>query len=59
MKRITISIPDELAERVKRAAEGERTVSSYVAAATYQLDPDLKQRLDDLTHDYRMGDAAR
>lgn len=33
MKRITVSIPDELAERVKRAAGGEGTVSSYVAAA--------------------------
>lgn len=33
MKRITVSIPDELAERVKNAAGGERTVSSYVAAA--------------------------
>lgn len=33
MKRITVSLPDELAERVKRAAGGERRVSSYVAAA--------------------------
>jgi hypothetical protein len=33
MKRITVSIPDELAERVMNAAGGERTVSSYVAAA--------------------------
>jgi hypothetical protein len=33
MKRITVSIPDELAERVKLATGGERTVSSYVAAA--------------------------
>ena len=33
MKRITVSLPDELAARVKRAAGGERTVSSYVAAA--------------------------
>lgn len=33
MKRITVSLPDELAERVKRAAGGERTVSSYVTAA--------------------------
>ncbi len=33
MKRITVSIPDELAERVKRATDGERTVSSYVVAA--------------------------
>ena len=33
MKRITVSLPDELAERVKRAASGRRTVSSYVTAA--------------------------
>ena len=34
-------------------------LDASLAAATYELDPDLKQRLDDLTHDYRMGDAAR
>jgi Arc/MetJ-type ribon-helix-helix transcriptional regulator len=33
MKRITVSLPDELAEMVRRAAGGERRVSSYVAAA--------------------------
>lgn len=33
MTRITVSLPDELAEQVKRAAGGERRVSSYVAAA--------------------------
>ena len=33
MKRITVSLPDELAEQIKRAAGGERRVSSYVAAA--------------------------
>jgi hypothetical protein len=33
MKRITVSLPDELAEQVKRAAGGERRVSSYVASA--------------------------
>jgi hypothetical protein len=33
MTRITVSLPDELAERVRRAAGGERRVSSYVAAA--------------------------
>jgi Arc/MetJ-type ribon-helix-helix transcriptional regulator len=33
MKRITVSLPDELAEQVRRAAGGERRVSSYVAAA--------------------------
>jgi Arc/MetJ-type ribon-helix-helix transcriptional regulator len=33
MKRITVSLPDDLAEQVRRAAGGERRVSSYVAAA--------------------------
>jgi predicted transcriptional regulator len=33
MKRITVSLPDDLADRVKQAAGGERRVSSYVAAA--------------------------
>ena len=33
MKRVTVSLPDELAEQVKRAAGGGRRVSSYVAAA--------------------------
>jgi 1-deoxyxylulose-5-phosphate synthase len=30
-----------------------------LAAATYRLDPALKQKLDDLTAEYRRGDAAR
>jgi aryl-alcohol dehydrogenase-like predicted oxidoreductase len=34
-------------------------LDASVAAAEYKLDEDLKQRLDDLTHEYRMGDAAR
>ncbi len=33
MKRMTVSLPDELAERVRRAAGGEGQVSAYVAAA--------------------------
>ena len=33
MKRITVSLPEELAEKVRRVAGGERRVSSYVAAA--------------------------
>ena len=33
MKRITVSLPDDLVERVRRAAGGEGQVSSYVAAA--------------------------
>jgi len=30
-----------------------------LAAADYVLDADLKRQLDELTHDYRMGDAPR
>jgi hypothetical protein len=33
MKRITVSLPDDLAEQVRLAAGGEGRVSSYVAAA--------------------------
>ena len=34
-------------------------LKASIAAVELQLDPKLKARLDDLTHDYRMGDAAR
>ena len=34
-------------------------LKASAAAVELQLDPTLKARLDDLTHDYRMGDAAR
>lgn len=34
-------------------------LKASVAAVELHLDPTLKARLDDLTHDYRMGDAAR
>ena len=30
-----------------------------LAAAAYKLDPDLKQKLDELTVEYRRGDAPR
>lgn len=33
MKRITVSLPDELADSIRRAAGGEGRVSSYVAKA--------------------------
>lgn len=33
MKRITVSLPDDLVEKIKRAAGGDGQVSSYVAAA--------------------------
>ncbi|MBI3375859.1 MAG: aldo/keto reductase [Betaproteobacteria bacterium] len=34
-------------------------LKASIAAAEFKLDPALKRRLDELTHDYRMGDAAR
>ena len=33
MKRLTVSLPDDLVERIRRAAGGEGQVSSYVARA--------------------------
>jgi aryl-alcohol dehydrogenase-like predicted oxidoreductase len=34
-------------------------LDASLAATGYTIDPDLKQRLDELTHGYRMGDAPR
>jgi len=34
-------------------------LKASIAAAEYRLDPKLKQTLDQLSHEYRMGDAAR
>jgi len=34
-------------------------LKASVAAAEFKLDPILKTKLDELTHEFRMGDAAR
>jgi aryl-alcohol dehydrogenase-like predicted oxidoreductase len=34
-------------------------LDASIAAADFVLEPDLKKRLDELTHDYRMGDDPR
>ena len=34
-------------------------LDASLAAASYKLDDDLKRQLDDLTHEYRMGDDLR
>jgi aryl-alcohol dehydrogenase-like predicted oxidoreductase len=34
-------------------------LDANLEAAGYQLDADLKRRLDEVTHEYRMGDAPR
>lgn len=47
MKRITVSLPDDLADKIKRAAGGEGRVSSYVATALarYQEQESLDELL--------------
>ncbi|MEP7023659.1 MAG: CopG family transcriptional regulator [Actinomycetota bacterium] len=51
MKRITVSLPDELVERIKHAAGGERQVSSYVATALE--DYQERENLDDILAAWR------
>jgi hypothetical protein len=51
MKRITVSLPDELVENIKRAAGGEGQVSSYVAAAL--KDYQEREGLDDVLAAWR------
>ena len=51
MKRITVSLPDELAEKIKRAAGGNRQVSSYVAMALE--DYQERENLDDILAAWR------
>lgn len=48
MKRMTVSLPDDLVEKIKRAAGGEGRVSSYVATALedYQEREGLDEILD-------------
>jgi aryl-alcohol dehydrogenase-like predicted oxidoreductase len=40
-------------------ASSPEQLAANVAAVELKLDPSLKARLDELTHDFRMGDAAR
>jgi hypothetical protein len=51
MESITVSLPDDLVDRIKAAAGGEGRVSSYVAKArTEHLE---RERLDDLLDSWR------
>ncbi len=52
MKRITVSLPDELVEKIKRAAGGNRQVSSYVASALE--DYQERENLDDILAAWRV-----
>jgi Arc/MetJ-type ribon-helix-helix transcriptional regulator len=60
MKRITVSLPDELVDRIKRVA-GEGQVSSYVAAAIaeYQEGETLDQILADWEAETPITDEIR
>lgn len=60
MKRITVSLPDELVDRLKRVA-GEGRVSSYVAAAIaeYQEGETLDQILADWEAETPITDEIR
>ncbi|MGI8414937.1 MAG: hypothetical protein ACR2P2_01765 [Nakamurella sp.] len=46
MKRITVSLPDDLVDKIKQAAGGEGQVSSYVAVAL--ADYQEQESLDEL-----------
>jgi len=52
MKRITVSLPDDLVDKIKRAAGGEGQVSSYVATAL--ADYQEQERLDELLAAWRL-----
>jgi 1-deoxyxylulose-5-phosphate synthase len=60
---VTLSVAWVLANKAITApiigASRPEQLDASLAAADYALDPDLKSQLDDLTHEYRMGDAAR
>ena len=60
---VTLSVAWALAGQAVTApiigASRPGQLDDSLAAAEYALDPGLKRRLDDLTHEYRMGDAPR
>jgi 1-deoxyxylulose-5-phosphate synthase len=60
---VTLAVAWVLANRAITApiigASRPAQLDASLAAASYALDDDLKQRLDDLTYEYRLGDAPR
>ena len=60
---VTLSVAWVLANKAVTApiigASRPEQLAASLAAAEYDLDPDLKGQLDELTHEYRMGDADR
>ncbi len=60
---VTLSVAWVLANRAITApiigASRPEQLDDSLAAVDYKLDADLKRQLDELTHEYRMGDAPR
>ena len=60
---VTLSVAWVLANKAITApiigASRPEQLAASLAAAEYPLDADLKQQMDELTHEYRLGDAAR
>jgi 1-deoxyxylulose-5-phosphate synthase len=60
---VTLSVAWVLANKAVTApiigASRPEQLDASLAAVEYQLDPGLKQQMDELTHEYRMGDAPR
>jgi 1-deoxyxylulose-5-phosphate synthase len=60
---VTLSVAWVLANKAITApivgASRAEQLDASVAAAEYVLDPELKRRMDELTHEYRLGDAPR
>ncbi len=60
---VTLSVAWVLANKAITApiigASRPKQLDASLAAADYALDADLKRQMDELTHEYRLGDAAR
>ncbi len=60
---VTLSVAWVLANKAITApiigASRPDQLDASLAAAEYKLDPDLKRQMDELTYEYRLGDAAR
>jgi 1-deoxyxylulose-5-phosphate synthase len=60
---VTLSVAWVLANKAITApiigASSPGQLDASLSAAEYELDDDLKRQLDELTHEYRMGDAPR
>jgi len=60
---VTLSVAWVLANKAITApiigASRPEQLDTSLAAAEYKLDPDLKRQMDELTYEYRLGDAAR